>query len=119
MTLEERAEAIIKEAEANELENNYFFLTTFERYRVQIGILEELRKEIEEGEALITKEYVKGRGNVYTNPAITAYNSTADSTNKTVNTLLKILRDFEKTKKKKSEEEEDPLLAIINAGGED
>ena len=61
----------------------------------------------------VTKEYVKNRKNIYTNPAINAYNRTTDSANKTVTTLLKILNGSGAGKKK---EEKDPLLELINGG---
>jgi hypothetical protein len=43
---------------------------------------------------MVTKEYVKGRTNVYTNPAITEYNKTATAANGTVSTLINILKSL-------------------------
>jgi hypothetical protein len=63
---------------------------------------------------LVTKEYVKNRKNLYSNPAIKGYNRTTDSANKTVSTLLRIIKDFEA---EADAEQEDVLLKIIN--GED
>lgn len=114
--LKQQAEQIKNMAEAQGLEDNFFFITTFERYLVQIDILEELKAEIEEEGTTVSKEYVKGRKNLYTNPAINAYNRTTDSANKTVTTLLKILNGGSVGKKK---EEVDPLLELINGGEED
>ena len=51
----------------------------------------DLEKEIEDLGATVSKEYVKGRKNVYTNPAISEYNRTATAANGTVVTLMKIL----------------------------
>lgn len=115
LTLTEQAQEIIKIAEASGVQTNFFFITTFKRYQVQINILNELEKKIKEDGALVTKEYVKGRGNVYTHPAISEYNRTTDSANKTVGTLIKIIKGF---KGEDGGEDVDPLLAIIN-GGED
>lgn len=114
-TLKQQAKEILKLAEESGVQTNYFFITTFDRYQTQIGILDDLKKRIEESETLVTKEYVKGRENVYTNPAITEYNRTTDSANKTVACLIKIIKGF---KGEGGSEEIDPLLAIIN-GGED
>ena len=114
--LKKQADEIIKMAETAGLQENYFFKTTFQRYQVQIGILAELQKTIESSETLVEKEYVKGRGNLYTNPAITEFNRTTDSANKTVTTLIKILKGF---KSSDSGKEQDALLAIINGGDED
>ena len=85
--LEKQAKEILKIAESNGVQTNFFFRTTFQRYLVQIAILSDLEKEIADEGATVTKEYVKGRGNVYTNPAINAYNNTTNSANKTVTTL--------------------------------
>lgn len=113
MSLKEQAGQIKEMAEAKGLENNFFFVTTFERYLVQIDILDNLKAEIEDEGTTVSKEYVKGRKNLYTNPAINAFNRTTDSANKTVTTLLKILNGSGTEKKK---EEVDPLLELINGG---
>lgn len=116
-TLNEQAEEIIKIAEEAGVQTNFFFLTTFKRYQVQINILSELEKKIKEEGTLVTKEYVKGRGNLYCNPAVSEYNRTTDSANKTVSTLIKIIKGFKGEDNNSSEV--DPLLAIINGGDED
>lgn len=72
--------------------DNYFFVSTFERYQVQIKILEELKASFDGDGALTTKEYVKGRENIYVHPAITEYNKTATAANGTVATLINILK---------------------------
>lgn len=114
--LNEQAKEILKIAEDSGVQSNFFFLTTFKRYQVQLKILAELEKSLKEHGMQITKEYVKGRKNLYSNPAIQDYNRTTDSANKTVATLMRILRNFgvEDT----SEQDADPLMKIIN-GGED
>ena len=91
LTLQEQAQEILRIAEQYGVEQNFFFLTTFKRYQVQINILNELEKKIKEDGALVTKEYVKGRENVYTHPAIGEYNKTATAVNQTVATLMKIV----------------------------
>lgn len=115
LTLEQQAQEIIKLAESAGVQTNYFFLTTFDRYQTQIGILADLKKRIEESDTLVTKEYVKGRENVYTNPAITEYNKTTDSANKTVACLIKIIKGF---KGEGNSEDLDPLVSIINGGSD-
>lgn len=115
-SLNEQAQEIVKIAEESGVQSNFFFLTTFDRYMQQINTLEKLKKAFKNEEALITKEYVKGRKNVYTHPAITEYNKTTDSANKTVATLMKIIRNFNVDE---TTEEDDPLLKIINGSDED
>ena len=115
-SLNEQAKEILRLAEESGLQSNYFFVTTFERYQVQLQILDELQKVINDEGMLVTKEYVKGRKNLYTNPAVSDFNRTTDSANKTVATLLRILMSFEADQ---SQEDVDPLMDIINGGDSD
>ena len=69
MSLNEQAQEILRIAEQHGVEQNFFFLTTFKRYQVQLQILNDLEKTIKEDGTLVTKEYVKGRKNVYSHPA--------------------------------------------------
>ena len=114
--LEKQARAILKMAEETGLTNNYFFVTTFERYQMQMEILEELKTSLHENNLVVSKEYVRGRENLYQNPAITAYNRTTDSANKTVATLLRILKSFEA---ESAQNESDPLMDMLNGGDAD
>ena len=116
MTLNEQAQEIMKIAEESGVQSNFFFLTTFKRYQVQLNILNELEKTIKEEGMLVKKEYVNGRKNLYSSPAVAEYNKTTDSANKTVACLMKIIRNFNVSE---TTEEEDPLLAIINGSDED
>ena len=112
--LEIKAQGILKQAEESGVLNNFLFTTTFNSYLVQLKILAKLEEEINELGMLVTKEYVKGRENLVPNPAITAYNNTANSASRLVSTLLKVVQEFKTDKKGK---EVDPLLEIINGGG--
>ncbi len=115
-SLKAQANEILRMAEESGLQSNYFFVTTFQRYQVQLQILDELEQAIKENGMLVSKEYVKGRKNVYSNPAVSDYNRTTDSANKTVATLLRILKSFDV---EQAQEERDPLLDIINGGDVD
>ena len=115
-SLNEQAKEIIRLAEESGLQSNYFFVTTFERYQVQLQILGELEQAIKDEGMLVSKEYVKGRKNLYTNPAVSDYNRTTDSANKTVATLLRILKNFDT---ESGQEDVDPLMDIINGGDMD
>lgn len=115
-SLNEQMKDIMRLAEEAGLENNGLFVTTFERYQVQMQILENLKQVINEEGMIVSKEYVKGRKNLYTNPAVSEYNRTTDSANKTVATLLRILKSFDV---ETDHEETDPLMDIINSGETD
>lgn len=92
MTLQQQAQEILKQAEERGVSSNYFFATTFKRYQTQLDILANLETAIKEHGMVISKEYVKGRQNLVTNPAITEYNKTATAANGTVSTLINIIK---------------------------
>lgn len=98
LNLQEQAEKILAQAEEKGVASNFFFVTTFKRYQVQMQILSELEKAIKEDGATVEKEYVKGRKNIYTNPAITEYNKTATASNGTVSTLINIIKSLSEEK---------------------
>lgn len=118
MNLNEQAQEIMRIAEESGVQSNFFFLTTFKRYQVQLNILNDLEKSMKEDGVLVTKEYVKGRQNVYSHPAVQDYNRTTDSANKTVSTLMRILKSFSEEAESKNADE-DPLMRIINGGDAD
>ena len=111
MDLNQQAQEILKIAGKHGVEQNFLFITTFKRYQVQIVILSELEKKIKDDGTLVTKEYVKGRGNVYTHPAIGEYNKTATSANQTVATLIKIIKSLRDDDE--DSEGEDELLKAL------
>ena len=111
--LNEQAQEILRIAERHGVEQNFFFITTFKRYQVQINILNELERKIGEDGTLVTKEYVKGRKNVYSHPAISDYNRTTDSANKAVTTLRKIIKTL---RADEGEDDEDDVLMRVLSG---
>lgn len=94
LTLQQQADEVLKQAEERGASSNFFLVTTFKRYQVQMKILSDLEKAIAEHGATVTKEYVKGRQNLVANPAITEYNKTATAANGTVSTLINIVRSL-------------------------
>lgn len=91
VNLNEQAKIILKKASEKGVEHSFMFVTTFKRYMEHIQHLEELEKAIKDEGTLVTKEYVKNRKNIYVNPAINAYNSTAGAADKTAQLLLKYI----------------------------
>ena len=92
LSLQEQANKLLEQAEERGVSSNFFFVTTFKRYQVQMKILSDLEKAINDYGATVTKEYVKGRQNLVANPAITEYNKTATAANGTVSTLINIIK---------------------------
>ena len=94
LSFEELEQKLEEEAKDKGLSENYFFRTTFDRYKSQLQILKRLKHCIDEEHTLIEKSYAKDKVNLYINPAITEYNKTASAANGTVATLIKILTSF-------------------------
>lgn len=103
-------EDLLKLAEDAGVADNYLFVTTFDRYQTQLKVLDKLKETIADAPVVVKKSYSQGKENIYTNPAITEYNRTTDSANKTVSTLMRIIRSFGDT----SKDEADPLMDILN-----
>lgn len=118
MNINAKAQEILKIAEQYGVEKNFLFITTFKRYTVQLKILGDLEKAIEDNGATVTKEYVKGRKNLYTNPAIKEYNNAVTSANKTVSTLMSIIKT-NSNNYNENDGEEDPLLKALNGDYDD
>lgn len=95
-----KADEILRKAEEKGVTKNFFFVTTFRRYQVQMQIMDALKAAMDEDGPLVVKEYVKGRKNIVANPAITEYNRTATAANGTVATLLNIVKNLPEEKEK-------------------
>jgi hypothetical protein len=111
----DRIQEIKERATQSGVEQNVFFLSTLERYECQIKIIDELQKNIDEaieGEGVtISKEYVKGRENVVINPIFPEHSRQTAAANKTVETLIRIIKSFATAK---DEHPDDPLMEILN-----
>lgn len=118
LTRQQQAEEIKRIAEESGVQSNYLFITTFDRYQVQLRILDRLEKAVDEAEEVTTEKVYRGKEkNLYANPVFTEYNRTVDSTNKTVSTLMRIIKNFNVGDSGK--EAKDPLVAILNGGDDD
>lgn len=113
--LDKQAKEIIEMAKSSGVDGNYFFVTSFQRYQTQLKLLEALEKALDEEGILVEKTYIKDSSNLYANPAISQYNKCCDSANKTVATLMKIIKEYGVGSGKKKN---DPLLDILNGSGE-
>lgn len=107
--MHDQVEQIMQSAKAKGLEGNFFYTTTLDRYVTQLELLEDLKKHIKENGSMVTKEYVKGRQNLYVNPAVSAYSKAVQTANNTVVTLSKIVASFGTEEVK----EEDPMMTFL------
>lgn len=110
MTIQEQAEEILRIAEEGGVENNFFFATTFKRYETQLHVFSELEKTIKKDGTLVSKEYVKGRENVYTHPAVKELSQISGAMDRTVATLIKIIKAFRDDNAEKQEEKKESKL---------
>lgn len=106
----QKEQELLALAKEKGLECDYLFTTTMKRYQRQLRTLESLDEALENADVLVTKEYVRGRENIYVHPAITQFDKTSDSANKTVATLMRIIKNFGDGAK----DESDPLMEMIN-----
>lgn len=91
LSMNEQAQVILKKAQEKGIEHAFMFTSTFRRYVELLAHMSELQKSIKEDGCIVTKEYVKGRQNVYVHPAINAYNATAAQANNTANLLMRFI----------------------------
>lgn len=89
--LNAQAQEILERATAKGVEHSFMFVTAFKRYEEHIQHLAALQKSIEEDGLMVTKEYVKGRQNIYVHPAVNAYNATAAAADRTAQLLLRYI----------------------------
>lgn len=93
--LNEKAKEILKQAEDKEIKDSFFFTTTFQAYLTQTNIMNRLQREIDNGDAMVSRSYVSGKENLYINPAISEYNKVANERNGTLAVLMNIIKQEE------------------------
>lgn len=91
MAKAKEAQRLLELSAAYGMEDDYLFQTTFQRYEQLLKIMGKLQVVIDQEGALTTKEYVKGRQNIYAHPAIGEYVKTSAAANQTVSALIRIL----------------------------
>ena len=112
MTLEERVEQLKEEAEAKGLLDNLLYTELLDDFVYQTNLMRRLRAEIDSGDLVTEKTYVKNSPNLSPNKLIATYNATSNARVNTVSAIAKVIKSFGED----SEEEKDPLSAIINGG---
>lgn len=92
--LERRIQDFADKATELGIADDLIFDTTFNRYVMQVSILEKLKEQIDDGELMVNKSYVKDKDNLYVNPAVAEYNKTSTAANQTAVTLVKLMREL-------------------------
>ena len=105
-SIKETAKDILKEATDRGLNDDASFMTSYHLLEVQIEMLDELEKSFKEDGATTTKEYVKGRENIYIHPAVDKYTKTSDSA---FNKILKLREMINKEVNDNDEFDDDEL----------
>lgn len=83
---------LLKMAKDYGVDKNAMFVQTAEQYDVQMRVIQSIKDELDSEKNLTTsKEYVKGRENVYANPLVKELPKHADSANRTLQTMLAII----------------------------
>ena len=93
VTLKERANKILKKAREKGDEQALLFETIFQQYLETLDHRQKLRKALVEDGVTVTKEYVKGRQNIYVHPALAAYATQGKLLLETAKTLMTLIRE--------------------------
>ena len=88
---------LLKMAKDYGVDKNALFVQAAEQYDVQMRVIQNIKAELDDEENLTTsKEYVKGRENVYANPLVKELPKHADSANRTLQVMLSIIKELGK-----------------------
>lgn len=93
VTLRERANKILAKAREKGDEQALLFETIFQQYLETLDHRQKLRKALVDDGITVTKEYVKGRQNIYVHPALAAYAQQGKLLLDTAKTLMTLIRE--------------------------
>lgn len=108
-TIEQKVKALKAEAQEKGLLDNLLYCELLDDFVYQTNLLKRLRKEIDEGELVTEKTYIKDNPNASPNKLISTYNATSNARVNTVSAIAKVVNSFNENKKA----EEDPLMALL------
>ena len=92
-------ESILQMAEQYGVADNALFVQTLKNYETIQKSIEGIDQIVNQSQDLtISKEYVKGRENLYLHPAIKELPKQIDASNKTLDKMLDIIEKLGKTK---------------------
>ena len=93
VSLKVRAQKILKKAREKGDEQALLFETIFQQYLETLDHRQKLRDAIVNDGTTVTKEYVKGRQNIYVHPALAAYAQQGKLLLNTAQTLMTLIRE--------------------------
>lgn len=93
VSLKERANKILARAREKGDEQALLFETIFQQYLEALDHRQKLRKALVNDGLTVTKEYVKGRQNIYVHPALAAYAQQGKLLLDTAKTLMTLIRE--------------------------
>lgn len=102
--VKEESKTIYDRAVELGVQNDPYFCSIYHLLEVQLDMLAELEKSFKDSGVLVSKEYVKGRENLYCNPAIDRYTKVSDSA---TNKIIKLRDVLDKAKEDKLKNEWD------------
>ena len=79
-------------AAAYGMEDNALFKSLIETYCTQIRVIQIMRDELEEADLAVSKEYVKGRENLYAHPLIKELPKHSDSATRTAGMIVDVIK---------------------------
>ncbi len=82
---------LLEMAQSYGVADNALFLAASRQYIEQKKVMDMITGSLDDDELLVTKEYVKGRENQYSNPLIKELPKHIDSMNKTLQIMLQII----------------------------
>lgn len=86
---------IIEMAKRYGVDGNALFVAAASQYELQQKILKNIRDAIDaEDDLTVTKSYQKGKDNLYASPLIRELPKHSDSANKTLATMMEIIKQF-------------------------
>ena len=94
---------LIKMAKSYGVDKNALFLAAAKQYALQQRVINSIKDTLDSGDSLMTtKEYVKGRENIYANPLVKELPKHSDSANKTASCMLDIIKTLGREPKPES-----------------
>ena len=88
---------LLRMAKSYGVDKNALFVEAADQYDTQMRVIRSIKAALDAEENLTTsKEYVKGRENIYANPLVKELPKHADAANRTLQTMLTIIKELGK-----------------------